>query len=346
MFAQGRINAVVTTSALAAGVDFPASQVIFETLAMGIEWLSVHEFNQMLGRAGRPGYHDKGIVYILAEPGKRYSSVESEDEIALRLLSGSVEDVAPEYEEQQQLEEVLANTALVRSIDELKRLHSYTIGLDDLDRSLAILREKGLVRGVAPTRLGMAVAAHFLTPEQAEIVLKGIELDKEPLEIAVDLEQFDAIFLKAAERISATLRMQISERIFHGSFFELIASPDLLKLPRNIQAECLRFASDFMRCTCNEAPYCGCVERAVSLKILDLRSAGNDPKEIIDLFSDEYGIYAYHGDLINYLDQIVRYLEAVEAIAHVVGKKISQRRPRRPKEDRGRGLNSGAQWVL
>ncbi len=338
MFAQGRINAVVTTSALAAGVDFPASQVIFETLAMGIEWLSVHEFNQMLGRAGRPGYHDKGIVYILAEPGKRYSSVESEDEIALRLLSGSVEDVAPEYEEQQQLEEVLANTALVRSIDELKRLHSYTIGLDDLDRSLAILREKGLVRGVAPTRLGMAVAAHFLTPEQAEIVLKGIELDKEPLEIAVDLEQFDAIFLKAAERISATLRMQISERIFHGSFFELIASPDLLKLPRNIQAECLRFASDFMRCTCNEAPYCGCVERAVSLKILDLRSAGNDPKEIIDLFSDEYGIYAYHGDLINYLDQIVRYLEAVEAIAHVGGKKdIAEKASKAKKKIEGEG---------
>lgn len=74
LFGQGKIRTVVTTAALAAGVDFPASQVVFESLAMGINWLNVHEFNQMLGRAGRPGYHDLGLVYILAEPGRRFSS--------------------------------------------------------------------------------------------------------------------------------------------------------------------------------------------------------------------------------------------------------------------------------
>ncbi|MDY7081502.1 MAG: helicase-related protein, partial [Halobacteria archaeon] len=52
-FENGDIAAVVTTAALGAGVDFPASQVIFERMAMGIEWLSVQEFEQMLGRAGR-----------------------------------------------------------------------------------------------------------------------------------------------------------------------------------------------------------------------------------------------------------------------------------------------------
>ncbi|MFB6133157.1 MAG: DEAD/DEAH box helicase, partial [Halanaeroarchaeum sp.] len=57
-FADQDLAAVVTTAALAAGVDFPASQVVFDTLAMGIEWLSVQEFEQMLGRAGRPDYHD------------------------------------------------------------------------------------------------------------------------------------------------------------------------------------------------------------------------------------------------------------------------------------------------
>ncbi|MFP4530139.1 MAG: DEAD/DEAH box helicase, partial [Halodesulfurarchaeum sp.] len=49
-FADQDLAAVVTTAALAAGVDFPASQVIFDSLAMGIEWLSVQEFEQMLGR--------------------------------------------------------------------------------------------------------------------------------------------------------------------------------------------------------------------------------------------------------------------------------------------------------
>ncbi|MEF8901756.1 MAG: DEAD/DEAH box helicase, partial [Halovenus sp.] len=52
-FAGQELAAVVTTAALAAGVDFPASQVIFDSLAMGIEWLTVQEFSQMLGRAGR-----------------------------------------------------------------------------------------------------------------------------------------------------------------------------------------------------------------------------------------------------------------------------------------------------
>jgi len=69
-FANGRIDVVVTTAALGAGVDFPASQVIFESLAMGIDWLTVQEFHQMLGRAGRPDYHDVGKVVLLAEPDK------------------------------------------------------------------------------------------------------------------------------------------------------------------------------------------------------------------------------------------------------------------------------------
>lgn len=74
MFADQELSAVVTTAALAAGVDFPASQVIFDSLAMGIEWLSVQEFHQMLGRAGRPDYHDRGTVYLLVEPDCSYHS--------------------------------------------------------------------------------------------------------------------------------------------------------------------------------------------------------------------------------------------------------------------------------
>ncbi|MCX9076310.1 MAG: DEAD/DEAH box helicase [Candidatus Methanoperedens sp.] len=74
-FGKGELPVVVTTAALAAGVDFPASQVIFESLAMGIEWLTVREFQQMLGRAGRPDYHDRGVVVLLADPEKRFGMV-------------------------------------------------------------------------------------------------------------------------------------------------------------------------------------------------------------------------------------------------------------------------------
>ena len=66
-FLGGKLMAVVTTAALGYGVDFPASQVIFDALAMGRDWLSVQEFNQMAGRA-EPDFHDLGRVVLLAEP--------------------------------------------------------------------------------------------------------------------------------------------------------------------------------------------------------------------------------------------------------------------------------------
>jgi archaea-specific helicase len=322
LFGNGKIHTVVTTAALAAGVDFPASQVIFESLAMGIEWLNVHEFNQMLGRAGRPGYHDKGLVYILAEPGRKFSSArgESEDEMALALLHGQMEDVAPEFDEEQQLEEVLANAVAARSRTELEKLHDLTLGLDDLDCSLDSLEKVGLVKGIKPTHLGEAAAAHFLKPEEVATITKMLSKGKSPLEVAVALKNFEALYLKFAERISTKLRMQISQRVLHGSFLDLLGSSDLNDLERKIQKYCLDFARDFLRCTCKESPYCGCAQRNISLRILELRSEGKSPDEIIEDFSDRYGMYAYQGDLINWLDQMVRYLEAIGTVAKVLGK--------------------------
>jgi len=322
LFGQGKIHTVVTTAALAAGVDFPASQVVFESLAMGIEWLNVHEFNQMLGRAGRPGYHDKGLVYILAEPGRRFSSgrSESEDEMALALLHGQMEDVAPEFGEAQQQEEVLANAVAARSKAELERLHALTVGLDDLDSALAALEKAGLVKGIVPTRLGEAAAAHFLAPEQVATIVRLLGKGKSPLEVAVELESFEALYLKYAERISTKLHMQISQRALHGSFLDLLSSADLRELDNKLQRYCMDFSRDFLRCTCKESPYCGCVQKSISLRILDLRAEGKSPDGIIEYFSDRYGMYAYQGDLINWLDQMVRYLEAIESVARVLGK--------------------------
>jgi len=322
LFGQGKIHTVVTTAALAAGVDFPASQVVFESLAMGIKWLNVHEFNQMLGRAGRPGYHDVGLVYILAEPGRKFSSArgESEDEMALLLLNGVMEDVAPEFSQEQQLEEVLANAVAARSRQELEKLHELTLGLDDLDSSLKSLAKAGLVKGIEPTRLGEAAAAHFLTVDQVTIIASQLKKGKAPLDVAVALESFEALYLKFAERISVKLHMQISQRALHGSFLDLLSSSDLNDLEGKIQKYCMDFSRDFLRCTCKEAPYCGCAQKNISLRILELRSDGKSPEGIIDYFSDRYGMYAYQGDLINYLDQMVRYLEAIGSVAKVLGK--------------------------
>jgi len=231
-----------------------------------------------------------------------------------------MEDVAPEFEEAQQLEEVLANAVAARNRSELEKLHDLTVGLDDLDSSLKSLEKAGLVKGIVPTSLGEAAAAHFLSPDEVATIARMLGKGKSPLEVAVELESFEALYLKFAERISTKLHMQISQRVLHGSFLDLLSSSDLRELENKIQRYCMDFSRDFLRCTCKEAPYCGCPQKNISLRILELRADGKSPEEIIDYFSDRYGMYAYQGDLINWLDQMVRYLEAIETVARVLGK--------------------------
>ena len=107
-FSKGKIAAVVTTAALAAGVDFPASQVIFESLLMGNKWITPNEFSQMLGRAGRPTYHDRGVIYLVPEIGSEFDN-ESEEAVALDLLESDVEDIFVDYTEDGSLEQILAD---------------------------------------------------------------------------------------------------------------------------------------------------------------------------------------------------------------------------------------------
>ena len=112
------------------------------------------------------------MVYLLTEPGRKYQGGrgDSEDEVAVKLLSGQMEDVMPEYEEEQQQEEVLANSVIAGSRKDLETLHSLTFGMDELNENLAVLGKHGLVKGIEPTKLGRAAAAHFLSPQRSAAV--------------------------------------------------------------------------------------------------------------------------------------------------------------------------------
>ncbi|WP_284012559.1 DEAD/DEAH box helicase [Halobaculum litoreum] len=190
-FGNQDLAAVVTTAALAAGVDFPASQVIFDTLAMGIEWLSVQEFEQMLGRAGRPDYHDEGKVYVLVEPDASYhSSMEgTEDEAAFRLLKGEMEDVKTVYDTSSAAEETLANVVVAGK--GAKTLNDRMIGEVPTTHAVGKLLEWEFIDGLSPTPLGRAVCRHFLAPDDAFRILDGIRKDHHPYEIVADMELAD-----------------------------------------------------------------------------------------------------------------------------------------------------------
>ena len=190
-FGDQELAAVVTTAALAAGVDFPASQVIFDSLAMGIEWLSVQEFEQMLGRAGRPDYHDEGTVYLLVEPDGSYhgSQEMTEDEVAFKLLKGEMESVRTVYDESAAVEETLANLVVAGS--EAKRLTDRMVGEVPTKHALGKLLEFGFIDGLEPTRLGRVVCRHFLAPDEAFTMLDGLRKEKDPYDIVADLELMD-----------------------------------------------------------------------------------------------------------------------------------------------------------
>ena len=191
MFGDQELSAVVTTAALAAGVDFPASQVIFDSLAMGIEWLSVQEFSQMLGRAGRPDYHDRGRVYLLVEPDAVYhnSMDRTEDEVAFTLLKGEMEDVSTHYDETAAVEETLAN--IVVAGKQAKRLNDRMIGEVPTKHAVGKLLEWQFIDGFSPTPLGHAVCRHFLAPDEAFFILDAIRKGTDPYDVVADLELRD-----------------------------------------------------------------------------------------------------------------------------------------------------------
>jgi len=192
-FEKGELKAVITTAALAAGVDFPASQVIFDSLAMGISWLSVQEFYQMSGRAGRPDYHDLGKVVILAEVGGSYdrSSRLTEEEVAMLLLKGEMEEVAPIYSIEQSSEVYSANAVVARGDRRvIHKIEESVVGKVQSVEDLLI--REGFLRisndRVELSDMGRVMAEHFIGVERLLEIMRLVKEKDDALDIVAELE--------------------------------------------------------------------------------------------------------------------------------------------------------------
>ena len=179
-FSKGKIAAVVTTAALAAGVDFPASQVIFESLLMGNKWISPNEFSQMLGRAGRPTYHDRGVIYLIPEIGSEFDN-QSEEAVALDLLESDVEDIFVDYTEDGSLEQILADISSksLRKVGEVEEFYQNIPVPMDISTALDELEDKDAINihaddTIDTTRFGRAVAMSFLSVDDGVIIKDSI----------------------------------------------------------------------------------------------------------------------------------------------------------------------------
>src|SRR6056297_4308845 len=109
----------------------------------------------------------------------------------------------------------------------------------------------------------------------------------------------------------------------------LFQGEGLEKLDDATRDRVLDFTQDFLDCDCQDNPYCGHPERKFIQYLLELRAQGLGPDAIVDVMGDDYMLYAYSGDVLSFLDDSVRTLEAVEELADVEGEEEMTDRARR-----------------
>jgi len=333
-FSRQRFACIVTTAALGAGVDLAASQVIFESLAMGADWLSTAEFEQMLGRAGRLGKHDRGKVYLLIQPEKKYHGGQdkSEDEIAVELLNGIIEDVEPFADKEECAEQILAticSTGLVDLKDvarAYKRMLSMSVppseALKHLVRTYMVRVKEG---GVHPTDLGRATSLSFLTPTMGLEVMK-LTGTYDVTDIAIMLEPFENVYLSAKlqEEINSAFRTHMPTRLFSGVFSEIgdASRPKsgAGKLPQWVFEVFGKWTTAFFNCGCRDYPECDHGKVSLGRWLVDKRKEGFNPSGLAQKLHDDFELWAYPGDIFSWLDSLIHSLKAVQRIANVAGK--------------------------
>ena len=104
----------------------------------------------------------------------------------------------------------------------------------------------------------------------------------------------------------------------------LFSGDGIAKLDDASRDRVLEFAEDFLDCDCQGHPHCGCPERKFVGYLLELRAEGLGPDAIVDVMGDDYMLYAYSGDVLSFLDDSVRTLEAAERLAEVDGRRDAE----------------------
>jgi len=333
-FEKQRYACVITTAALGAGVDLPASQVIFESLAMGADWLSTAEFEQMLGRAGRLGKHDRGRVYLIVQPERKYHSGQDgyEDEVAVKLLNGIIEDVEPFADKETSAEQILATICSTGLVDlkSIARTYMRMLSMSvPPSEALKHLVKTYMIRvkdgGAYPTDLGRATSLSFLSPSMGLEVMK-LTASFDVVDIAIILQPFENIYLsnKLQEEINSAFRTHMPTRLFSGVFSEIsdVSKPKsgAGRLPQWVFEIFGKWATTFFNCGCRDYPECDHGKIKLGRWLVDRRQEGLNPSGLAALLNDKFQLWAYPGDLFSWLDSLIHSLKAVQRIANVAGK--------------------------
>ena len=334
-FLKQQIAGVVATAALAAGVDLPASQVIFESLAMGINWLTVASFEQMLGRAGRLGKHELGLAYLLVEPGKIYSPKMkmTEENIAIKLLNGKIKDFELLPDEDKSITELLAFISMFNegiNKEEIFNYYSLLINNEyEIKRFINTLQKIKMVRIKENfihkrTHLGQAVAKSFLTIEKSLEIIEKLKnrMVESILDLALDLKPIKNVYI--SKKIVAELSKNINMKYFSNNFFSasFLMNADRVKKKRGNYSRAfielmMKWIKDIFNCSCKDNPYCDCGRLNIEKIVLELRIGEKKLSihEIFEYLEANYEIKIFKGDIIDYFENLIYSLESIKNIS-------------------------------
>ncbi|MES3518369.1 MAG: DUF5814 domain-containing protein [Natronomonas sp.] len=144
----------------------------------------------------------------------------------------------------------------------------------------------------------------------------------------------DKIYVKNHRQLVSQLDTSFPKGAFAGATLEVLFGGDgLAKLDDAYRDRALAFAEAFLDCDCQANPHCGCAEEKFVAYLLELRAEGLGPESIVDVLTDEFMLYAYPGDVLSFLDDSVRTLEAAEQLAGVDGQTEQEAAIRRSRND-------------
>jgi helicase len=340
-FIAQSVMCVVTTAALGAGLDLPASQVIFESLAMGRQWLSVAEFEQFSGRAGRLGKHERGKVVVLAEPGNQVvpKDKETEEQVAMRLFKGKILPLALDPDDMRVGTEILAYLATAGGSTTAEIDTFYAKMYHRSTQPGGVLRRLAMdgytaLKGnrVTITPLGQAVVEHFLTTEEAEQVREMLSTEPDKLlNFAFEMHPFDNLYVtnKMVSELAGSGKGAGGKGKDTGNHLYSALITDMLdassaarhhhKLKGWVLGVLTRWATELFNCSCQDRPECDCARLNVERRIYTLVEAGlRDVPSIARSIRDDLELALFPGDLLSYLDTLIHSLRAIFAIGKAI----------------------------
>ena len=199
-FREGKVKVISSTPTLAAGLNLPARRVLIRSYkryesGMGMVPISVMEYRQMAGRAGRPGLDPYGESFLIAKNDSELKDVME------RYVFGSPEEIWSKLAAENALRTHLLATitaGFASNISELKSFISETFYAQQqdswhmdvtLERVVAFLGENGMIKddkeALVPTRLGSLVSKLYIDPLSAVIMRETLKDKSRPSEIAL-----------------------------------------------------------------------------------------------------------------------------------------------------------------